>query len=165
MNFSDFTSSFRSGKEAVDSPLAYYEWVLSADDDLLNGEKSRLTGLSGLNSDPVSSVKLGMVNMALNRGANGGPPIDNLESLQQLCVSDTCTSYIRLGELLNQLIDTRRSLEFVRSEQAGEQATLSSMRVQIASLQQRIVALEEQIDALTNLEQEIIQREYYEQSQ
>ena len=164
LDIGELASSLLPNRETAATPLAYYEWSLAAGSEQLTQEQARLEPLAEQGTNPVVAVQLGMVNMALESRIEG-PLVENLDSLHQYCISLTCENYVRLGAVLNQLVSVQRTLQLARAEQTREQQDLAALRSRLTTLQQRIMALEAQIDALTSLEQEMIQREFYELSQ
>ncbi len=164
LDFGTVADSLIPGRESVEAPLAYYEWSLSATTAQLAQEQDRLESLEDLDSDPVLLVQLSVVNMALGMNDRNESGFENLRTLGQNCTTRTCRNYISLATLLDQLTEARSNLEAARAGQAEEQQHVSTLRSQLATLQQRITSLQAQIDALTSLEQEIIQREFNELS-
>ncbi|MEZ5492385.1 MAG: hypothetical protein R3F50_19045 [Gammaproteobacteria bacterium] len=161
LKLGDLADSLIPGGDKVTAPLPYYDWSQQATGEQLIEEQRRLESLVQLYSDPVSRIQLDIVRMALGNAALT-PIFADLGSLQRDCQTRSCEDYVRLGAVLNQLATTQKSLDLARSEQNQGQNDQATLQAELSRLQQRIAGLEAQIDALTSLEQEIIQRELYE---
>lgn len=156
----DLASSLNLSQETETAPLIFYEWSLGATGEELSLEMTRLMPLAEKQSEPVALIQLAIVRLALEPGSSR-PEFGDLNTLQQSCVSPTCEDYVRLATVLQMLVDERQKLDLALSEQVRGQKNLATLQTELMAFRNRIAALEAQIDALTNLEQEIIQRELY----
>jgi hypothetical protein len=147
--------SFLPERAPVDlGPLEYYQWSNLASPAELETEQVRLEDRSDLRTNPIPAVQFAIVSSAFNRdsAAEFGDSLQMLRSMQRNCFSERCETYVMFGTVFSELLNSREELGATLAEQSEREMVVSALRA-------RIAALEEQIDALTNLEQQLINRE------
>lgn len=131
--------------------LEYYEWTRSADSEELRAELIRLRSQSDLATNPVSAVQLSLINTTIEPDSMQilEESVSILGSMGRDCHFERCKSYVRFGTILNALLDARQQLGLTLADNAEE----------VTALNAKISALEAQIEAITNIEQQLIERD------
>lgn len=146
---------FLPDPQAADlGPLEFYQWSNLATPAQLEVELARLEDLSDLRTNPIPAVQFAIVTSAFNRDldAEFDESLQMLRSMQRNCFSERCDSYVMFGTVFAELLNSRQELGATLAEQSEREMVVSALRA-------RITALEQQIEALTNLERQLIERE------
>lgn len=150
----DLSSIRDAGDPQRSEPLAYYDWARSADSNELIAEKKRLETVIVVTDQVIPVVQLSLLLTLVSD--SGTHDIDRaitlLEEIELSCDSTDCQSYFLFGGLWRGLLLERR--EFGAAIASG---TKSDQELEI--LREQVKKLSQQIEALTNIEQQLIERE------
>jgi hypothetical protein len=138
-----------------ESPLEYYAWLLRSTSGTIAAECRRLTGITLVSTDSRHAVWLGLVQLA----APGQCDPDNTAVLDRLnaAIDESKDQVDYQGFLVfaGFLRDYFALLEQVGSDASDK----SRMRDEISTLKSDKDRLQQMIDALTTIEQKLIERE------
>lgn len=124
---------------------SYYRWLTLADAEALEQEGLRLAALESEESLVVQIQRFMLLYQA-DRGRDSFPPIEPDAEQLAACTSNThCSDYLAFEPLLRELIVSERQLS----------NSVEAARV----LEDRIRNLDQQIEALTNIEQQLLRRD------
>lgn len=137
-------------------PLAYYQWLQSADAEALAQEQARLSD---------DGTVRGLVQTAMLTQVHGEDPQQTLTLLQNARIAcnetgEAASRYCLLTDLLLSQNEAEKSLARDQADLATNLAQeLAESEAEQEEMRQEIERMEEQIKALTNLEQQLIERE------
>lgn len=124
---------------------SYYRWLTQADAEALELERLRLDA-QDLEASLIVQIQRFMLLYQTDRGRETFPPIEPGAEQLAACTSNThCSDYLAFEPLLRELIVSERQLS----------NSVEAARV----LEDRIRNLDQQIEALTNIEQQLLRRD------
>jgi len=141
------------GNPAYLAPLDYIDWLQAAEPASLDQERMRLEALTGEPGNPVSRIQLALL-LSLSDGADAGDRKQALDLLDDALASSaeatgkgiwTQPRYLTLGRLWQTTLQD----DIARHDDDQEK---DKLRRQVRELQ-------DQIEALTSIEQQLIERE------
>ena len=142
------------------SPLDYYAWAQTAPPDELYAEHLRLSAPGPDANALVDKVHLGIL---MSMSAIASPDSEReaiavLESIDAANVDESSRDYAAFAAFLLNHLEQRAELRAATSDAATNREALEALQRNNAQLQQKI-------DALTKIEEQIIEREQAEREQ
>jgi len=139
------------------SPLEYFTWLTSASDEELGIEKIRLDNEKQNRDSPVNAIQLALL-LSVPRASTEATERDAMELIAIELARDNSSTDVReqqyqtLARIWFLLLKNRKALREVEASQQSDQ-------IKLEVLHEKARQLEKQIEALTSIEQNLIERE------